>query len=99
VDIQLHQQPGCAANTPALSAVVDPDHDLIEITDGVGPLLSMSFDQASDLAEQIQSILVLWRRRRTPSRCGYCGETRAPGGLLLTHVPGCARSLAEQVTP
>lgn len=47
-------------DTPAMRAVVEPDADLIEIVDGSGPLLSMSFDEARIIADQIRDLLVIF---------------------------------------
>lgn len=60
--IEQHRQAGRAPNAPALYATVDPDTDLVEIRDGVGPMLSMSRDQAVLLVDELAALLRAWSR-------------------------------------
>lgn len=53
---------GPVGDFPALRAVINPDYDTIEVIDGTGLLLSLTFDEAEALCEQIRALLVTWRR-------------------------------------
>ena len=48
---------GPMVDRPALRVEVDQDRDLVEVVDSTGPLLSMTPDEARDIAEQIRTVL------------------------------------------
>jgi YD repeat-containing protein len=50
---------GTVTDAPPLRVVVDPDEDLIEVVDGSGILLSLSYTEAATLVEQIRNILAV----------------------------------------
>jgi hypothetical protein len=48
---------GPETSAPPLRVVVDPDEDLIEVVDGTGVLLSLTFNEAATLVEQLRGVL------------------------------------------
>jgi hypothetical protein len=54
---------GPMVDRPPLRVEVDADTGLVEVVDSAGPLLSMTPDEAREVADQIRTVLATWRPR------------------------------------